>query len=290
MATRTWDGGAATQNWEDANNWSDNTVPVTGDTAIIPTGMGVISGTPSADVLAQVTVQGDSALNVTLASTDFTFEDSSSSFGTLTGDCVFSGYSSANNNNITGDCEFSGAGSYNNVTVAGNCVFSGDLSYNGGTVDGNAIFSGVAATNNGTITGDADFQWSGIYYDYANPFGTVSGTVTISGDVVCEYNSSNASFSGDTTAYVITGSLSFLFSGSSSYNDGKIVANCEFSGAFSYNNDDVVGNCIFSGSHSSNLLNITGDCTFSGDQSFNDGIISGACIFSGSGSLSFFLG
>src|SRR5688572_21767153 len=33
-ATRTWDGGGATNNWSEAANWSDNTAPVSGDIAV----------------------------------------------------------------------------------------------------------------------------------------------------------------------------------------------------------------------------------------------------------------
>ncbi len=34
-ATKVWDGGASTSNWEDANNWSDNTLPTSLDSVII---------------------------------------------------------------------------------------------------------------------------------------------------------------------------------------------------------------------------------------------------------------
>src|SRR6266508_2204121 len=42
-ATVTWDGGASTFNWFDANNWDTNTLPVSGDDVVIPD----LTGTPT---------------------------------------------------------------------------------------------------------------------------------------------------------------------------------------------------------------------------------------------------
>src|SRR5688572_1307875 len=36
MAQKTWDRGAGTNNWGDANNWSPNGVPTAADAVIIP--------------------------------------------------------------------------------------------------------------------------------------------------------------------------------------------------------------------------------------------------------------
>ena len=146
MATRTWDNGAATQNWEDADNWSGNTVPVTGDTAIIPTGMGTIAGTPSADVLALVQVEGDTALNVTLEATALTFEGTSYNNGIITGTCTFND-SSYNNGGVTGDCAFND-NSRNAGTITGNTSFT------------NTNYSSAANVYNpqqGTVSGTVDF-------------------------------------------------------------------------------------------------------------------------------------
>jgi hypothetical protein len=41
-ATVTWDGGAATNNWNDANNWSNDTLPTSADDVVLPGN----SGTP----------------------------------------------------------------------------------------------------------------------------------------------------------------------------------------------------------------------------------------------------
>lgn len=265
MATRTWDGGAATQNWEDANNWSDNTVPVTGDTAIIPTGMGTINGAPSPDVLAQVTVQGDSALNVTLAATAFTFEGAS-----------------VNSGSITGDAEFTGAGSRNDGYVYGNAVFS-------------AAPAVGSAWNYGTIAGDAVFSYTGIINpgSTTNPFGTVSGAVSVTGSLVIDYNSSGEFFTGDTSGYTVSGDLNFIFSGPVAYNNGIIVANqCVFSGEFSYNAGTVTATAtVFSGNFSYNGAGATinGETEFSAACSdsypWNSGTINGDVVFSYTGTV-----
>ena len=34
-ATKTWDGGAGTSNWSDANNWNDDVVPVVTDNVLL---------------------------------------------------------------------------------------------------------------------------------------------------------------------------------------------------------------------------------------------------------------
>lgn len=50
-ATRTWDGGGATDNWSDCDNWSDNTCPTSADTALF-------DGTSTSDSIVDSSFSG----------------------------------------------------------------------------------------------------------------------------------------------------------------------------------------------------------------------------------------
>ncbi len=372
MATRTWDNGAATQNWEDAANWSDNTVPVTGDDVVIPAGMGIIVGTPSADVLGTVTVNGDSVLNVTLEAANFVFNDSSRNNKNIVGTCTFNDSSyNASGAGIAGTCTFND-NSRNNYVIIGTCTFN-DSSYNdgGGAITGDAFFTNTVQSTattgrfnpqQGTVTGGVDFpngceftledgeQWTvdttgwtasvglltwvfngtsnntgilngdadflgldshnhfGIvngnaYFGPAvnpntftlgeaigtitahcelaidvaviggadtDPFSNISGTVTISGNLIVVYNGNSESFIGNTSAFVVTGSLEFVFSGDGSQNNGTIFGDVTFSGADSGNSPSglIIGNVTCSGEQSYIAGNVTGVCNMVAPTAF----------------------
>jgi len=174
-------------------------IPVTADDVVIATGNNAVAGTPSADVLGLVTVNGNSALNVTLEAANFEFYDYSFNEETITGNCTFYGNSRNSWGNITGNCTFNDS-SYNgnSSTISGDCTFN-DSSYNasGGTINSgifngtsyntgtgyDATFNGSSWNDGGTLT-NATFteaEYSTALTGRPNPQqGTVSGTVTFS--------------------------------------------------------------------------------------------------------------
>lgn len=70
-ATKSWDGGAGTVNWEDANNWSGNTLPTAADSVIIKNAFVEISSVQTIQSLriedgpsAQLTINKNAILGV----------------------------------------------------------------------------------------------------------------------------------------------------------------------------------------------------------------------------------
>ena len=69
---RTWTGGAGDKKWSSVNNWTDNTVPVSGDTAIIPATKDVeVDGAPAE---AKVVELGEGA-KLTIKSDKLSLDD-----------------------------------------------------------------------------------------------------------------------------------------------------------------------------------------------------------------------
>ncbi|WP_298238972.1 T9SS type A sorting domain-containing protein [uncultured Algibacter sp.] len=66
QATRTWDGGGANNNWSTAANWSDDTVPVAGDTAVLNADvtMDVDATVELLSVTANTTLSGSGTLTI----------------------------------------------------------------------------------------------------------------------------------------------------------------------------------------------------------------------------------
>jgi hypothetical protein len=274
MATRTWTGLGDGYTWTDANNWSDTTVPTTGDTAIVTAENAEISGTPSADVLALVTVGANTTLNVSaLEATAFVFNDSVN-YSPLTGGFVFNGIGSQAGS-ITGDCAFNGDSS-NSGNITGACEFS-DRSYNEGDITGDCAFYD-SGQNTGSITGNADFNATAYSSETTGGFnpqqGTVSGTTAFPNGAVFTL-AGMEQWDADTSGW--TGTLAWVFNGES-YNSGILFGDCQFNDSSS-NSGTITGACEFNGG-SVNSSEITGDCDFY-DDSFNNtgGIITGGASF-----------
>ncbi len=119
-----------------------------------------------------------------------TFNDYSSNYGTITGNCVFNDYSN-NGGTITGNCVFNGY-SIGGGTITGDCVFN-DYSYNNGIITGDCVFNGYSI-GGGTITGDCVFNHSSSNYGT-----TIYGNATFK----------HASYNKNDGAYVITGTESY---------------------------------------------------------------------------------
>jgi hypothetical protein len=270
-------------------------VPVTGDDAVVTqlsTWPYKVVGTPSADVLGTVTVNGSSKLEVTLAASSFVFNDTSmiEYWAVLTGDATFNDNSfKATSVSFTGNCTFND-NSYNWGPLTGNCTFN-DSSYNadGGSITGNATFTNTAFST--ATTG------------FFNPqMGTVSGTVDFPNGATFTLANSEV---WNVDASYWTGTLAWVFNGSS-YNSGTIYGNCTFNDT-SYNsyaisattvtfNDSTYNRCptdyrinattIEFNDYSTNGLwggsagYITGDCVFN-NSSFNEynGHITGNASF-----------
>jgi len=188
-------------------------IPVTADDVVIATGNGTVAGTPSADVLGTVTVNGNSVLNVTLAATNFEFNGTSSNYGHIAGVCTFND-SSSNEVGITGAVSFNDTSFSNYGTVIGNVDFN-DTSY--------------VTANQFSVEGDVSFNDSS-YNNSTNV--TVTGTVNFNDT---SYN--NAAVSGD-----------FVFN-DSSYHDGSLTGDPIFNDT-SYNSSSsqIFGTATFNGS------------------------------------------
>jgi len=211
MATITWDGGAATQNWQDANNWDTDNVPGMFDDVIIPTGMGTIAGTPSSSVNT-LTVNGDSQLNVVLEVTQsVTFNDTSKNLGTINasaGGSYFVTFNSTSENVgivnvLLGAFAVFNDSTENSGDVAGSgnsAIEFNDSSVNSGnalTVSANVTFSN---TSENSATGTADSSAANVIFkDTAENNGTVDAVDVIFGNVSFD-NASNAINSGTVTA------------------------------------------------------------------------------------------
>lgn len=221
-------------------------IPVTGDDVVIATGNGTVAGTPSADVLGLVTVNGNSALDVTLAATSFVFNDTSQNNDALTGSFIFNDTSRNWTGSLTGDPVFNDSsenayGASPPTVIYGNPTFN-DTSINGDTIIGNATLND-STINYGSIDGDTtlndnsqDSVYSyGIFGNvtvtntafstaltgFFNPLqSTVSGTVDFPNGATFTLTGSE-SWSVDASAW--TGTLAWVFTGNSA--NGSTLGN-----------------------------------------------------------------
>ena len=263
-------------------------IPVTGDDVVIATGNGTVAGTPSADVLGLVTVNGDSNLNVTLAAANFEFNDTSYIDGDITGNCTFNDYSynicgDGNTGGITGDCTFN------------DNSFNGLSNVSGGYITGDCWFYNSSFNEyNGDITGNATFPESEYSTALQGPqgwspgsgpqLGSVSGTVTFSSLTPVKFTlASTESWTSNTSGWVFdTAGQNWEFN-DTSFNDttGNITGDCTFNDS-SYNDGDVYGNCVFNDNsrnsdNSGSNGTVTGDFQW-GSSDYNYGTITGDCV------------
>lgn len=210
-------------------------IPVTGDDVVIATGNGTVAGTPSADVLGLVTVNGNSKLNVTLAAANFEFNDTSALHysGAITGNFTFNDYSYNDTGSITGDGafnDFSFSNSFNN-SITGNVTFN-DASYLSpfGYITGNATFTNTVFST--AVTG------------FYNPQqGAVSGTVAFPNGATFTLTSYDTWF-WDTSYW--TGTLAWMFNGSSHTDPGATLnGSVDFAGSSYHGAGIITGNATF---------------------------------------------
>lgn len=208
MATITWDNGAATQNWQDANNWDTDSVPTDDEDVIIPNGFGTIAGTPP-NYVNSLTVDGNSQVNVVIEITvSATFNSTSKNLGTIT---------STSNGTVTFNSSAENVGT---ITASGNTiVYFEDTAENSGDVNasgnasiefsdssvnsGNAIAAANVTfrdTSENSATGTAESSVATVTFeDTAENAGAVDAWNVIFGNVFFD-NASNAINSGTVTA------------------------------------------------------------------------------------------
>lgn len=169
-ATRTWDGGGTTNDWNVAANWTSNTGPVAGDTLVFP---GVINTIPVTFLpLADRIMNNNLAANTDIAGMTFAGPEYSLSGNTI--DLVSGGialtYSTAAETIIAANISIAGVGQSLD-TGTGEAFL---------TLDGNLLLSG----NSLALTGSGDLRING---QIANNTGvpiltkTGTGTATFSG-------------------------------------------------------------------------------------------------------------
>jgi hypothetical protein len=198
--TKTWDGGAGTNNWGDAANWNPNGVPRS-STDVLLTGANTINVNVAA--LGKNVTLSNSSLTLTILAGNSLSASSNLMLtsGTLNTEATFPTVSGT----ITiagGTVGYTGAGnqavvllSYNNLTF-GN---AGTKTFAAGTtqISGNFAVVGAAAadatTNNTTIefSGGAAQDFAGITYYNLTMSG--AGTKSASGNVAVNNNFNNAS-------------------------------------------------------------------------------------------------
>ncbi|MEX2113180.1 MAG: autotransporter-associated beta strand repeat-containing protein, partial [Pirellulales bacterium] len=211
---QTWDGGGNNNNWNAANNWSPNGVPVNNGTANV-TFSGTTRLTPKLNVNRSVaSVTFDSAAGEFVIDGPRTLTINSG--GILSN---AAGTESINNNVILGanqswtvtnsgstlavGGDISGSFSLNKAG-AGTLTLSGDNTYSGGTTISGGTLQGTTASLQGNIINNAnltfaqatDGTFAGIISGTGNLLKTGAGTLTLSG---------NNTYTGSTT--VLEGSL-----------------------------------------------------------------------------------
>ena len=185
---------------------------------------------------------------------------------------------------ITGNPTFNDS-SYSNSTITGDATFNG-TSFNsgGGTITGNATFND-SSNSNGTVTGNASFTntaFSTATTGFFNPQqGTVSGTVDFPNGATFTLANSEQ-WATDASGW--TGTLAWEFNGSSC-NNYNIAGDCTFNNSsYNANYATIWGNPTFNdSSYAANGNNgiIYGDPTFN-DTSHNAQTINGNPTFNDS--------
>ncbi|MFO0979550.1 MAG: hypothetical protein U0996_24325, partial [Planctomycetaceae bacterium] len=211
LATVTWDGGAGTFNWFDANNWDTNAVPTTADDAVIPD----LVGTPTITVNATTTVNSITSLErIAFSAGTITIN----SAGTFSGGLdLSSGTLSSNGTLVTPigtTSSWSGgtlgrSGTATVVDNAGDWSFGGASSRNlqNGTFNNSGTFTQVAgqlAVNTSTFNNLNGGTYS-VSGSPSSPFlTTLSGSVSNAGLLTCSTTATSISGTFSNTGIVRT--------------------------------------------------------------------------------------
>ncbi|MES2209391.1 MAG: S8 family serine peptidase, partial [Chloroflexota bacterium] len=163
-ATRIWDGSSSTD-WSTGANWSGNTVPAAGDTAVIPTGMpnypNISSGVKTVKVL---TVNSGGSVTVSGGTLDFT--DDSSNAGTIN---VSSGTLTS-----SGDKKLTNTGT---LTVSSTGIFGASVDDTKLTNDGTFNLSGTGTSKIRDFKGAGTTNASGAILQISHDWGLSTGGI-----------------------------------------------------------------------------------------------------------------
>jgi hypothetical protein len=199
-ATRTWDGGGANDYWDTDNNWSDNTKPASGDTAVFDNTSDDNCVIKEAISVGNVTININSGYDGTFTQ-GFTFNTGT---GVIT---VSSGTYTGTANLTCGGFTVSGGA----VTLGGTCDINGAVARTSGSLtlsSGNTSvfgnFSGTFTNNSGTVIFDGtktvDTASSFYKLSVINIAQTVtlSQAITVSNTFTCGISGNNITIDGYT--------------------------------------------------------------------------------------------
>ncbi|MFD2725450.1 HYR domain-containing protein [Hyunsoonleella rubra] len=270
---QTWTGGGANTNWNNTDNWDNNTVPTASDDVIIPTGFTVTLNVTGS--VKSIDVQGTSIFNM---NTSFTFTDASSfgadttvnwSAGNLNGNAAILNNFGTVNLISTGSKAIIGNTSFNNSGTF-NISSSGDLSISDGTL--NNLASGVIDMQSDS----GDITWFSGSTHILNNSGTIKRTATAGEAQIVVLLNNN-----DGTIQVESGTLSLQNAIGKNLTDGTFNvfsgATLDFdtvatlSGTITGVNNGTIGWYSTFSVPLSATLNFTG----SGDFNWNTGTLNG---------------
>jgi autotransporter-associated beta strand protein len=168
-ATKTWDGGAGTDNWTHAANWDSDVAPIGGDALVFD---GSAQPTPNNDF-----PNATSFASITFAATASTFTLSGNSVIITGGATAITTNAASLTMTIGNNITFSTAAPTITIVSLGTLAISGTI-VNGGllittTCDGTLTLSGV-------ISGVGGFTKNGAGTCTLSETNTMSGTTTIS--------------------------------------------------------------------------------------------------------------
>lgn len=163
-APKTWDGGAATNNWGDGNNWNPNGVPTTDNDVTLnganTININVVANTKNLTVgnaSLLLTIQTGNSLNIdgNFIQTDGTV-NTNVSFPTVSGTVSITGgtfgYTASGAQNVSGqtynDLIISGSGV---KTILGSTTIAGDLTINGSATLNDAGYQ-IVGNGSGTVS------------------------------------------------------------------------------------------------------------------------------------------
>ena len=162
--TKTWDGGAATNNWGDANNWNPNGVPTASDDVSL-TGANTINVNVAASTNDMTLNNAGLTLTINSSQSLTVTGDLTVTIGTLNTQASFPTVSGTTSLAAASTVGYTGAGSqtvaaltYGNLnsasgtnTLGGNVTAAGNLTVSGGILD-LSTFSANRSSAGGTLT------------------------------------------------------------------------------------------------------------------------------------------
>ncbi len=287
LATVTWDGGAGTFSWNDANNWDTNTLPTAADDAVIPdlTGTPTITLPTSTSVLSVTSAEKLSltgAITLTVAASSSFNNGLNLSGGTLTTNAV----ATLNGSSSWTGATISGTGTLSNLGTLS--IASGNVAINSGATFSNSGTVQHATTGSMTINGFFTNELAGIYNVTAN-----TGTIGVSGGATSRalnlgtlrrttgtgaFNFSSSivgtpTFENDGTVEIQTGSATWTGASAATHN-GSFALSSGTSITFSSGTQTFGTGASITGSGTANFG--TGTINISDDVSFSSFVLAGA--------------